>query len=704
MTGFDHKELRQLLERLSENQITQSDVDRLDTIVRSDRAALKFYVEYQSLHATLAWDTARTGDSAGGLSVSASDSTLERRCQSPSDGTSVEAPVRTKSRSKVWGVVAIAASLLITALVARNWFAQQQESDPVIASQDETPGVLPPKTTPDGPAVVQNGPRQPIEIDSVQHMAQSEANGQPASANDNNANKLSNDPVTGSPDAPQAVATGVEAVVSTIDGHVRQGWHDFAVQPSPDAEDGEWLRRVYLDLAGHIPDVETTRSFLKDSSTEKHARVVDDLLDDTSFPRFWAANWATLMIGRDDSRSENRLGLERYLRESFARNRGWNTVVADIVTAEGSAEQNGEAGFLLAHLNNQAVPATAITSRVLLGTQIHCTQCHDHPFNDWTQDQFWSFNSIFKQITTRRASADVREIVARPKSGATYYENLRGVMKAAFPEFDGVKISPEEQTDRRLELVSILNSGSETQIARAFVNRTWMHFMGRSFTNPVDDMGPHNPATHPELLSDLSQSFVASGYDVKQLVRWICNSEAYRLSSRFGSSNQIDDPDRGQTTVFSRVYPRSLSAEQVYDSLLVATGAHRAPGFDWNTARDQRDKWIQQFVYAHETDENDETTSFDGSITQALMMMNGPMIDRALSGQRGTVLRGVVDERMKPADQIETLCLAALSRKPSTAEIAAFRKILRSQQRDLAGALQDIFWAYLNSSEFVVAH
>ena len=175
------------------------------------------------------------------------------------------------------------------------------------------------------------------------------------------------------------------------------------------------------------------------------------------------------------------------------------------------------------------------------------------------------------------------------------------------------------------------------------VNRTWAHFMGCGFTTPVDDMGPHKPPSHPELLERLSQEFVKSGYDVRRLIRWICDSEAYNLTSRAGKKNAVDDPTRGHVPLFSRMYPKPLEAEQLYDSLLMATNAGNAGETNWAEAQKQRDAWLQQFIIAFGTDEVDEANTFNGTIPQALLMMNGPLVEKAVSAEKGSFLCSVLE-------------------------------------------------------------
>jgi hypothetical protein len=425
--------------------------------------------------------------------------------------------------------------------------------------------------------------------------------------------------------------------------------------------------------------------------------------------------WTNLLIGRSNPRQVNRAALEKYFREAFALNRGWDEIVADIISAEGTADENGASNFLLAHVNNQAVPATAITSKIFLGLQLQCTQCHDHPFNDSTQAEFWQFNSFFKQIevATEPKKSNPNEKVALLRNtetgGLNFYEDRRGVMAAVSPRFNGVQISSSPSVDRRVELAKILTTGDSTQIARAFVNRMWKHYFGASFTPVVDDMGSHAEVSHVELLDQLTREFVRSGYDIKRLTRWICKSNAYSLSSQFSESNPVDNPRIGNTPLFSRVYMKSMNVEQLFDSVLVATQAQDAFGSNWDTVQQRRQQWLQQFVQAWNTDENDEVDLFDGTIPQALMMMNGELINLALSN-RGTLLSDIASERSSDAAKVEAISLAALSRRPSSEEIAAVRDLIGDRARLMdsrsatTSSLQDLLWAYLNSNEFILIH
>jgi hypothetical protein len=393
-------------------------------------------------------------------------------------------------------------------------------------------------------------------------------------------------------------------------------------------------------------------------------------------------------------------------------------VVYELVSAEGPVEENGASGFLLAHLNNEAVPATAITARLFLCQQVQCTQCHKHPYNEAGQSQFWELNSFFKQTAVERRPVRgpggqtqfTEVLVSEPVGGPTFYEDLRGVMQPAYPKFSGVEVSPEPHINRRKELAALLTQGDDPQLAKAMVNRTWAHFFGYGFTRPVDDMGPHNRPSHPELLDELAKAFVQSGYDVKQLIRWICLSDPYQRSSQFNEKNHRDNPSAGEEALYSRMYIRSMSVEQLYDSLLVASKAHFASGSSWDEIQQQRHAWLQQFVTAFNTEENDEETAFEGTVPQALLLMNSELVDQAVRTKQGTYFSEVLNSPASETEKIRRLCLAALSRYPTPQELAAARKLIQTRRGDAKNsraaveAMQDIFWAYLNSNEFILVH
>jgi len=510
-----------------------------------------------------------------------------------------------------------------------------------------------------------------------------------------------------------------DSIVEFIDEQLAQSWTDNEVEPSEEASEEEWLRRVYLDIVGRIPSVTEATEWRTGDGPRRKTAIVEQLLDSPDFVRHFTTIWTNECIGRGTPRRVSRKGMEQFFREAFAKNRPWNEIVQDLITAEGHFEENGAVNYILAQtqMRDEAVQLTAKTTRLFLGIQVQCTQCHNHPFNDWQQNQFWEFNSFFRQVrridrrrqdpTSGRLVDDYSEVVRQDFTGPVYFEKRSGLMQVAFPKVDGQEVDPNS-ADRRGELGRLLNQstdGTTPLIALAFVNRMWAHFFGYGFNRPVDDMGPHNPSSHPELIERIAAEFVKEEYDVRKLIRWIANTRAYSLSSQFDSQNSIDDPAGGEMPLFSHAYLKSMEAEQLYDSLIVATNAHQSGRAGWDDQEAQRRRWMQQFVVAFDNDENAEATTFNGTIPQALMLMNSELTESAVSAQPGSFLHEVLSSKDNDARKVQTLYIAALSRMPTRSEQAKAKKFFRSYgSNGRVAAFQDLFWALLNSNEFILIH
>lgn len=531
--------------------------------------------------------------------------------------------------------------------------------------------------------------------------------------------------------------------VALIDAAIATAWAEQNLVPSPSASDGEWCRRVYLDVLGRIPTVVELRQYLTDRKRDKREQLVDRLLGPeyrNEYVNNWATIWSNLLIGRTggmDRRSlTSREGMQEYLREALEHNRPYDQMMRELVTATGACRPedknfNGAANFLADKMEENGVQATAKTAQIFLGMAVQCTQCHNHPFNEYQQNQFWELNAFFRQTRVRRLRLDderqrfAGRVVDRDYRGETgdigkaelFYELRNGQMKVAYPVFvDGTSLAAlyKEQgedfgdhgkvadVNRREELAKLIAGSREFD--QAIVNRMWGHFFGYGFTKPVDDIGPHNTPSHPELLDQLGQSFRRSEFDLKQLMRWIALSEAYGLSSRTTKKNEADDPTLGVQPMFSHFYLRQMEAEQLYESLLVATAADQTVTNE--ERRDEvRERWLRQFNNAFGTDDGGESTSFNGTIPQVLALMNGPLVKRATGNQRGSMLAWVAEHpKMNNAEKIRYLYLAALSRRPTKPEIALSNELLAARDGNVGAALQDIWWALLNSNEFILVH
>jgi hypothetical protein len=569
----------------------------------------------------------------------------------------------------------------------------------------------------------------------------SHANGQVAKNPDESENK----PQTGKLTAPEQ---GIPQV-RRINEEIRRVWEDNKLRPSAAATNGEWCRRVYLDILGRVPTVQELREFLTGKDSGNKAKLVNKLLHDAAYTedyaRNWTTIWTTILIGRtgglDRRTLINREGMQKYLRDSFAREKPYNTMAYELITASGSTtpgqkDFNGAANFLVMKLDENGAQATAMTSKIFLGLQVQCTQCHNHPFNEWKQQKFWEFNAFFRQTRALREFAQGGREVTNVKlvnqdfkgegTGAAaneaiiYYELRNGLLQSAFPVFvDGTEISKSgylSDCDRRTELGKLVLQSP--YLDKTIVNRMWHHFLGYGFTKPIDDLGPHNTPSHPALLDYLGEEVRNNKYNLKDLIKWIVLSEPYSLSSKITSSNKGDDPLLGETPKFSHFYMRQMQAEELYQSLLVATRAEQL-AMPADQLEKMKSDWMQQFVTAFGTDEGDESTTFNGTIPQSLMLMNGDLVKKAIDIKEGTFLQKLASSNIKPVEKVQYLFEAALARRPTQAEIGVTNQLLaREMQRQMpvkgkkteplvdptALALQDIFWAVLNSNEFILQH
>ena len=522
--------------------------------------------------------------------------------------------------------------------------------------------------------------------------------------------------------------------VGKINASMVASWADNNIKPSPVEDDVKWCRRVFLDVIGRIPSYDEFAEFAKDKSADKKLALVNRLLNEDryteEYANHWSTVWTNVLIGRNGGMENrtltNRAGMQKYLRDCFASNKPYNEMAIELVTATGTTKPgtdgfNGATNFLVMKVNDEnGTQATAAVSRIFLGLQVQCTQCHNHPFNQWKQQKFWEFNAFFRQSRALRRyvpgsirrEVDYTELVnedfsgegRRPEQAEIYYQLRNGLTKVAYPAFvDGTEIGKSgyvSQVNRRDELGKLMMESPF--LDKAIVNRMWAHFLGYGFTKPIDDLGPHNPTSQPELFEELSSDFRAASYDLKQLIVWITLSQPYQLSSKITKDNASDDPTLGESPKFSHFYTRQMNAEQLFQSLAVATKANRKGNLE--EQQKKREDWMRQFVVAFGTDEGDETTTFNGSIPQSLMLFNGDLIREAISTEAGSWLHGMVQNKSAVADKIQYLYIAGLGRRARPDEVSIAQKLLAARNNDVGGMLQDMWWAILNSNEFIFNH
>ena len=487
------------------------------------------------------------------------------------------------------------------------------------------------------------------------------------------------------------------AMIEQIDQRLASRWAAEQIQPAARARDQVFFRRVYLDLTGAIPRVSQVRAFLADPSDHKRQRIIDELLDSPAHATHMAIRWRNIML-QEQTLSDDALsaaGLQRWFRDQFVENMRYDRIVSDFLVATGS----GQTGPALFYTSLEVMPEklAAATSRVFLGTQIECAQCHDHPFDHWKQTDFWGYAAFFARLR----QADNASRPARIEDLATGEVMLPDTQDVVLPKFPGGEpADPDDLGTRREQLAIWMASRNNPYLARAAVNRTWAHLFGRGLVEPVDDLGPHNPPSHPELLDELASYFVRTKFDLRELYATLSRTEAYQRSSR--PANDPPAPPK----LFNRMALKTLSPDQLYDSLnriLVRPPPANVPG---TVAVSRQFEPRRQMFLSKIHAESTSPSRYDAGVTQALTLMNGGEIREATNLQQSGVL-GSLDAPFLTNDQrVEILFLATLSRYPSDEEHAKFETYVRqaSQKNQLKSGLADVLWALLNSAEFRLNH
>lgn len=502
------------------------------------------------------------------------------------------------------------------------------------------------------------------------------------------------------------------ALAAKIDEVFSNDWQASQVKVAPPADDAEFLRRVYLDIAGKIPSVAEARAFLDDNRPDKRRRLIEDLVNRGSFAAHFANVWRDLLLPGANMNLETR-GLaspfETWLRVRFAANVPYDQLVAELITARLAtpAQPNPlqrtvaapSPGAFFQVNENKPENLAANTSRIFLGMQVQCAQCHDHPFSHWRRDEFWALAAFFGNLQPTTPDGDAANAAAQVTVAG-------GMLTIKVPEtdlvveakfLDGSPPQLRAGEDPRLALSRWITRRDNPYFARAAVNRLWDHFFGRGFVDPVDDLDERNPPLHPELFDEVARQFVAHDYDLKYLVRAIALTRAYQLSSRTeaGSQSELDH--------FARMPLKRMTPEQLYDSLVQATGFR-----DSNTTQQPLnpfgDDSVRNQFLAKFSDQSARRSEAQTSIPQALSLMNGVFTNDATSLERSQIMSAIIElPVLDTAGRIETLCLATLSRLPDEEEARLLVEYVQ-QSADEKEALADVFWVLLNSAEFIFNH
>ncbi|HEY4308233.1 MAG TPA: DUF1549 domain-containing protein [Pirellulales bacterium] len=488
-------------------------------------------------------------------------------------------------------------------------------------------------------------------------------------------------------------------MTARIDQLLAADWAAAAIKPPAAADDATFLRRVSLDLVGVVPTVGEVRAFLADRDPQKRARLIDRLLASHLHPDHLATTWRNMMVPRGAGVDEfdAQAGLQNWLQAQFAKNQRYDQLVADLMVASGGSQEGPGLFYTAFDLKPEELAAN--TSRIFLGVQMECAQCHDHPFDRWTQGDFWSYAAFFARIG--RGGDMQMGRGARLVDKETGEVMLPGTGTVVGPRYPRGDTPSRDDTGTRREQLGIwMVSRDNPFVAPAAVNRAWAHLFGRGLVEPVDDLSERNPPSHPEVFRELSAYFIETSFDLRNLVRTLANTQAYQAASVTGE----DDPP---ADAFAWMLVKTLTPEQFYDSLmrssLSATGISNAPtrqnlgSFD--VAR-------QTFV-AKMQSPSASRLDYDAGVAQVLLLLNGPEVTSATSRPTSGLLAALDAPVLSDRERVEILFLATLAREPREQELLqSLARLTRAAADNIerSTALGDILWALYNSAEFSLNH
>ncbi|MBU6301906.1 MAG: DUF1553 domain-containing protein [Verrucomicrobia bacterium] len=499
-----------------------------------------------------------------------------------------------------------------------------------------------------------------------------------------------------------------------IDELIQRKLKLLGLPPSEQADDAVFLRRVTLDLAGRLPSKAETEAFLADRTPDKRARRIDSLLVSDECAEWFAGKW-TAILRNKRAKPEYAFGtyaFHDWLRRSLAENQPFDRIVSELLTA------SGDLGHSPATAWYRSVPdqkdRMQDIAQIFLGVRVQCAQCHHHPYEKWSQDDYYSFAAFFSTLGTKAADGPGETIVFHQRKAATMANPRTGKTLSPAPLGGEVlRISPER--DPRFALADWMSDRDNPFFARMLVNRYWKHFFGRGLVEPEDDMRVTNPATHPELLDALATYFTVSGYDLRELMRLIVSSHTYQLSAEPNAHNLTDRQN------YSRFYPRRLPAEVLLDSInLVAETEDNFGGQEKGTRAialpdDSYNKEVYFLsVFGRPSMESAcecERTS-DANLAQSLHLINSPTLQSKLAHPQGRAAR-LAALTSPDLAKISDLYLAAVGRPPEAKEVEAALGHLAKKRGAAVGeargkadqiAFEDMLWALINTKEFLFNH
>ncbi|MEQ8852007.1 DUF1549 and DUF1553 domain-containing protein [Gimesia sp.] len=503
-----------------------------------------------------------------------------------------------------------------------------------------------------------------------------------------------------------------EKQLSKLDQHLVAQWKKLGILPSKPVDDATFIRRVTLDICGTLPTVDEVRQYLADSRADKRERLIDRLLERPEYASFFALKWADILQNRGSGYGtrNQRAGtmlFSAWIRDSIAANKPYDRFVTELLTATGRQAQNPPAIW---YRSVRSTPDyVESVAQAFLGVRVQCAQCHHHPAERWSEDDYYSFAAIFSRVGRKGGFADAEvptnEVIYLKDEGEVHNPRSGKLMQPR--PLGGPDFKVSRFDDPRRNLAKWMTSPENPFFARTMVNRMWGHFFGRGIIHPIDDARSTNPPTNPVLLNELAYDFAVNGYDVKQLIREITNSYAYRLSA---NPNETNAEDR---QCFARYYPKRLSAEVLLDGISqvldVPTVFPGGPGVFPEGMRavnlpdeNIRFNFLDVFGRPARTSACECERTVDPALSQALELVNSKEIQRKLTDKNGYIEQ-LASNQKTHSENVREIFVRTLSRPPRTSEVKTAVKYLNSE-KNRHEAYRSLVWALLATNEFMMNH
>jgi hypothetical protein len=513
-----------------------------------------------------------------------------------------------------------------------------------------------------------------------------------------------------------AKVENLPAAKNFVDQLVFANLTEIGVPPSPLCDDGTFLRRATLDVAGHLPTAAETRAFLSDNDPNKRDRLVESLLASSDYADYFANKWAALLKNKRDRAGDktSNFAFHYWLRDCLAANKPYDQIVHELLAATGNVVENPAVAWYKRVKDSQQ--QLEDVAQLFLGVRMHCAQCHHHPFDRWSQADYYSFSAFFSQIG-RRPTATYDEDFIFHKRGIAQATNKKTHLPVKPAGLGETALDIPADEDPRLRLADWMSNPANPYFAKSLVNRYWKHFFKRGLVEPEDDIRDTNPPSNPELLDSLARHFIDSRYDLKSLVRLMVQSHAYQLSAL---PNEYNDVDRQN---FSRFYPKRFSAEVLLDAVDQLAGTHTdfadmPTGTHAIALPDNSYNKSSYFLQVFGRPEGASVCECErvqtSSLAQSLYLMNGPDLKQKLAagGGRAELL---AKAETPNEEKIADLYLAAYSRAPTDAEVqSAITYVAKARvdgqgkpldsQKAARQGYEDLLWAIINTKEFLYNH